>query len=379
MKFLHLSDLHLGKRVNEFSMIEDQRYVLGEILKIADEQKPDGVIIAGDVYDKTVPTAEAVSLLDDFLVQLEKRGQPVFIISGNHDSSERLSFARSLIGRSGIHISPVYDGNVVSYTLEDEYGEVTVYLLPFIKPVHVRSAFPDEERDSYSDALSIAVKHMGIDKSKRNILVTHQFVTGAERSESEDVVVGGLDNVDVSVFEDFDYVALGHIHGPQNMVKNKVRYCGTMLKYSFSECNHKKSVTIVEMGDKGSVNISEVYLKPLHDMVQIRGSYDELMNKNYYQGTTLTSDYVHVILTDENDIPDAINRLRTVYANIMKLTYDNARTKNNASVGELADAELKSPIELVGELYEQQNGTSMTEEQRQFMETLIERIWGDRN
>lgn len=231
MKFIHLSDLHIGKRVNEFSMIEDQKYILKVILNIIDDEKPDGVLIAGDVYDKSVPSAEAVQLLDDFLCRLAERKIPTYIISGNHDSAERLSFGGRLMDMSGIHLSPVYNGKVEPFTLTDEYGKVNIYMLPFIKPVNVRRFFPDSEIESYTDAIKVAVDSMNVDEKERNIIVTHQFVTGASRSESEEISVGGSDNVDASVFDAFDYVALGHIHGPQKIGRESVRYCGTPLMF----------------------------------------------------------------------------------------------------------------------------------------------------
>ena len=263
MKLLHLSDLHLGKRVNEFSMLEDQAYILTKILNTIDDEKPDAVLIAGDVYDKSVPSAEAVGLFDDFLVKLAKKQVPAFVISGNHDSPERLAFANRLIDASGIHLSPVYSGDVRPVTLTDAFGPVHIYMLPFVKPAHVRRFFPDEEIISYTDALAAAIRQMDPDLSARNVLLTHQFVTGAERSESEEISVGGTDNVDASVFEGFDYVALGHIHGPQNIGSERIRYCGTPLKYSFSEASHKKSVTVAELGEKGSLTVRTVPLLPM--------------------------------------------------------------------------------------------------------------------
>ena len=302
VRLIHLSDLHLGKRVNEFSMIEDQKYILNEILRIIDEAGADGVIMAGDIYDKSVAPVEAVVVLDDFLKALADRKLPVFIISGNHDSAERMAFASQLIDMSGIHIAPVYDGQVRKVSLEDEHGIVDIHMLPFVKPVHVRRAFPDEKITSYNDALKVVIDNMDIDRSHRNVLVTHQFVTGASRSDSEEKTVGGTDNVDGSVFEGFDYVALGHIHGPQN-ISERIRYCGTPLKYSFSEAAHHKSVTIVDLGEGAggacNLTVSTEKLVPLHDMVEIRGRYEDLMDRSTYAGTTLGTDYLHVTLTDE--------------------------------------------------------------------------------
>jgi len=375
MKLIHLSDLHLGKRVNEFSMLEDQEYILTQILRIIEGEQPDGVLIAGDVYDKSVPSAEAVSLLDDFLVCLAKSGSRVFLISGNHDSPERLAFGGRLMERSGIHVAPVYDGKVEPIRLADEHGPLNLYLLPFLKPAHVRRFFPEEEIASYTDALRTAIGAMGVDAGVRNVLVTHQFVTGAARCDSEDLSVGGTDNVDVSVFDAFDYVALGHIHGPQQAGRETVRYCGTPLKYSFSEAGHRKSVTVVELAEKGSVRVRTVPLTPLRDMVELRGTYNELAFKGFYEGTSWQEDYVHITLTDEEDVPDAVSRLRTIYHNLMKLDYDNKRTRAAGAADGAAEVERKKPLELLEEFYELQNGQPMGEAQRDFARELLTKIW----
>ena len=376
MKFIHLSDLHLGKRVNEYSMIEDQEFILKKIINIIDYEKPEGVIIAGDVYDKSIPSAEAVQMFDVFLTCLAKRNLQVFVISGNHDSPERMSFGSRLMDQSGIHISQVYNGKVTPFAISDEHGNVNVYMLPFIKPAHVRR-FSEEEIDTYTDAIRVAVAEMNIDQSGRNILITHQFVTGALRSESEDLSVGGSDNVDVSVFDGFDYVALGHIHSPQNCTSERVRYCGTPLKYSFSEVKDKKSVTIVELANKGNLTIRTVPLDPMRDMVEIKGKYDDIMLKSFYENTTYQEDYVHITLIDEEDIVDAIGKLRTVYHNLMKLDYDNKRTRSVAQVDGAVDVETKTPIELFSDFYELQNNQPMSDEQKAFVEDLIEQVWED--
>ena len=373
MKLIHLSDLHLGKRVNDFSMIEDQDYILRKILQIIDVEQPQGVIIAGDVYDRAVPSAEAVQLLDNFLYWLASRKLQVFIISGNHDSPERIAFGNRLMDLSGIHLSPVYCGTVEPVILSDEYGEAAIYMLPFIKPATVRGLFAGEDVSSYTDAIAVAISHMEIDPARRNVLVSHQFVTGAVRSDSEEISVGGLDNVDVSVFEPFDYVALGHIHGPQSVGRETVRYCGTPLKYSFSEKDHSKSVTVVELGGKGEVSVRTVPLDAKHDLRELRGTYDSLMLKSSYEGTK-TDDYLRVILTDEEDVPDAMRRLQTVYPNLMLLDYDNTRTRTTSEIVGAEAVERKSEVELFGELYELQNGQPMTEEQQAFAASLFEQI-----
>ena len=374
MKFLHLSDLHIGKRVNEFSMLEDQEYILTKIINVIDDEKPDAVVIAGDVYDKSVPSAEAVQLFDDFLCRLAKRKLQVFVISGNHDSAERMAFGGRLMDISGVHMSPVYSGKVEAISLDDEFGKVNFFMLPFVKPANVRRFFEDAQIESYTDAVRVAVEKMNVNADERNVIVTHQFVTGAEKCESEEISVGGSDNVDASVFDCFDYVALGHIHGPQNIGSERVRYCGTPLKYSFSEAKHKKSVTVVEMGEKGSLEIRTVALEPKRDMREIKGTYAEITLKENYINTN-TDDYMHITLTDEEDIPDAIGKLRVIYPNLMKLDYDNKRTRSSAKLDIIENIEQRSPLDLFAEFYEKQNNQPMTDGQSEFMKSIIESIW----
>lgn len=374
MKFLHLADLHLGKRVNGFSMLEDQAHILRQILAILDGEQPDGVLIAGDVYDKSVPSVEAVELLDGFLTELRTRGVPVLLISGNHDSPERLAFGGRVMDSCGIHISPVYDGALAPVTLHDEFGPVHVWLLPFVKPAHVRRWFPDADIESYTDAVAEAVAHMDIDTAARNVLVTHQFVTGGARSGSEELSVGGTDNVDSGVFAPFDYVALGHLHGAQHIGRETIRYAGSPLKYSFSEARQHKSVTVVTLGEKGDVQVRTVALTPLRELREIRGSYDELTARSFYEHTTYRSDYLHLILTDEQDVFDAMSRLRTIYPYLMTLDYDNARTRAAGGMSVPAETERRTPSELFEALYQRQNHRPMSEVQRAYIAQLMEQI-----
>lgn len=374
MKCIHLSDLHLGKRLNGFSMIEDQRHILQQILQIVEEERPDAVLIAGDVYDRPIPSVEAMGLFDDLLKRLVRAQVQVFIISGNHDSPERLAFAAELIAYSGIHIAPVYDGTVRPVSVEDAYGPVNIYMLPFIRPAHVRGIFPEEEIGSYTDAVRTAVAHMEVRETQRNILLTHQFVTGAARTESEEIVVGGADNVDASVFGPFDYVALGHIHGPQHVGRESIRYCGTPLKYSFSEMRHRKSVTVLELGKKGTLGIRTRELTPLHEMREIKGTYAELTAKENYEGTAV-EDHLRVILTDEEDVLDAASKLRVIYPHLMELRYDNRRTREGQEIAGGEAVKEKTPLELVRDFYRLQNDRDMNEEQEAFVERAIERIW----
>ena len=371
MKFLHLADLHLGKRVNGFSMLEDQAHILRQILAILDDEQPDGVLIAGDVYDKSVPSVEAVGLLDGFLTELRARGVPVLLISGNHDSADRIARVND---SCGIHISPVYDGALAPVTLQDAFGPVHVWLLPFVKPAHVRRWFPDTGIESYTDAMAEAVAHMDIDTAARNVLVTHQFVTGGARSGSEELSVGGTDNVDSGVFAPFDYVALGHLHGAQHIGRETIRYAGSPLKYSFSEARQHKSVTVVTLGKKGDVQVRTVALTPLRELREIRGSYDELTARSFYEHTTYRSDYLHLILTDEQDVFDAMSRLRTIYPYLMTLDYDNARTRAAGGMSVPAETERRTPLELFEALYQRQNHRPMSEVQRAYIAQLMEQI-----
>lgn len=401
MKLIHLSDLHLGKRVNEFSMLEDQAFILKQILEIADREKPDGVLLAGDLYDKPVPPAEAVGLLDWFLTELSARKIAVFAISGNHDSAERIAFGSRLMGDRGVFLSPVYDGTVEKVEMQDEYGTVCVYLLPFLKPAVVRGVWKHKsDRESgaehgedaehgentehgedtavdqirtYDDALRRAVSSIQLDLSKRNLLVSHQFVTGASRCESEEIFVGGLDQIDASIFDDFDYVALGHIHSPQHVGRETVRYCGTPLKYSFSEAGQEKSVTVVELKEKGDVSISTIPLRPLRDLRKIKGTYLEVTSRDFYAQTN-TSDYLQITLTDEEDILDGLQKLRIIYPNLMQLEYDNQRTRENQEILQVQAMEEKSELELFEEFYQLQNNQPMSEEQKEFTSRLIQKL-----
>ncbi len=374
MRFLHLSDLHLGKRVCEFSMLDDQRYILEQILALLDETPVDGVLLAGDLYDKPVPPAEAVRLLDWFLTELSQRKLPVFAISGNHDSADRIAFGSHLLAESRVYVSPVFAGVPEPISLTDAFGTVDVYLLPFLKPASVRHIYPDEPIESYSDALGCVLRRCKLDKTHRNLLVAHQFVAGAACCESEEPSVGGLDSVDAALFDAFDYVALGHLHSPQKVGRDAVRYCGTPLKYSFSEARQNKSATFVELGAKGDVQLSFAPLTPLHDLRELRGSYMELTDRRHYEGTAV-DDYLHITLTDEQDVPDALARLRVLYPNLMRLDYDNLRTRQQQCIDRPERIEQRSPLEHFAAFYESQNNAPLTAEQAAFCQELIETIW----
>ena len=376
MIFFHLSDLHIGKKVNKKSLLEEQAHILNAIIRAAEDRKPDGVLIAGDIYDLAVPSAEAVALFDDFLVRLQSLGTKVFVISGNHDSAERIAFASRIMNRSGVYMSPVYAGETTPIVLSDGFGEVAIYMLPFVKPATVRYWAGDDSIKTYDDAVRYAVGKMDVDPSRRNIILAHQYITNAKRSDSEEVSVGGMENVDASVFDAFDYVALGHLHRPQTCARETVRYSGSPLKYSFSEVNDKKGIVVVELGKKGDVTMNTIPLEPLHDWHDLRGTYDELTAKSFWEGTPYREDFVRVTLTDEEDIPDAIGKLRAVYHNLMEFQYDNKRTRSGmTAVGGAEKVHEKTPQELFSELYEKQNGQPMSEEQEAFLKGLVESIW----
>lgn len=375
---MHLADLHLGKRVNGFSMMEDQEYILNRILEIMEEEQPDGLLIAGDVYDKTIPPAEAVRRMDDFLTAVAAKHVPVFLISGNHDSAERVAFGHQLMQGSGIWISPVYDGTIRHHTLEDRWGEVNIYLIPFLRPSVVRSFFPDVEIEDYTDALRTIIEDLQVDTSRRNVVLAHQFVTAAgalpETCDSEQLSVGGLDRVDGSVFSPFDYTALGHLHGPQRVGSETIRYAGSPLKYSFSELHQKKSVTVVELRAKGETEIRQIPLQPRREMTELRGTFEEILEEARKKGEPQT-DYYHMILTDETDVVDALSRLREYYPNIMLLDYDNRRTRSQKEVEQLDRVEERPPGELFAALYEQQNGQEMDSDRKEYLDGLIREIW----
>lgn len=373
MKLMHLSDLHIGKRIYEYSMLEDQRHILREVLAIARAEKPSAVILAGDIYDRAVPSAEAVRVFDEFLSDLAKICEAVCVIYGNHDCAERVAFGNILMEKSHVYVSPVYDGKIRNICLSDEWGTVRIHLLPFLKPAIVRHVWEDDEVETTQDAVKTALAHMECSPGERNVLVAHQFVTGASRCESEELAVGGVDQIPADLFDAFDYVALGHLHGPQSVGRESVRYCGTLLKYSFSEAHQNKSVTIVELAQKGKTEVRTIPLHPLRDLREIRGTYLELTAKSFYEGTN-TEDYLRATLTDEEDIPDGLQKLRVIYPNLMQLMYDNRRTRDDQSVESAEDVEKKSELELFEEFYEIQNNGAMSGQQRAFCREQLEKI-----
>ena len=363
MKIMHLSDLHLGKSILEQSLIEDQRYILDKIIEIINSKEVDVVLIAGDVYDKGIPNVDAVKLFSNFLAKLYKIGVKVFITSGNHDSKDRLSFGNELFIDNEVYIEGVFNGKLRCVELDDKYGKVLIYMLPFVKPVDVRGFYPDKEINSYQDAIKVILEDSKINTSDRNIIMVHQFVTASgvevERSESESLSLGGLDNIDVSLFEEYDYVAMGHIHRPQKLIKDTVRYAGSPLKYSFSEVNHKKSVPIIELKEKGNIDIELVELVPIRDMRVIKGKLDNLLDKEVVSLGN-KDDYISAVITDEDYIMDAIGKLRSVYKNILRLEYQNKRTEIVDNIDYNVDnVNKKSEIDLFSEFYLKQNNIEL--------------------
>lgn len=379
MKFFHLADLHIGKTVNGFSMLEDQRFIFAQVIEYIATEQPDAVLLCGDIYDKTVPGADAVALYDDLLTALAGTGVPALVISGNHDSPERLAFAGRLLESSGIHMYGQFDGSLHAVTLADAFGEVDFYMLPFIRPAAVRPFFPDASIESYTDAVTAALEGAATGAKKRSVLLAHQYVTsrGEEplRAESETEPVGGLNAVDAALFAPFCYVALGHLHGAQKIGSERVRYGGSPLKYSFSEWRQQKSVAMVELNAEGGVQTTLLPLSPRHDMRKIRGPIDALLRADVVNEVD-PLDYLHITLTDEQHPPDAHGRLRAVYPNMMDIEFDNSRTRAASAFTGDAAVEQKTAAELLADFFAEQNGRPMNPAQQALAETLLRKAEG---
>ena len=378
MKLMHISDLHIGKRVNEFSMLEDQEYILNEIIKIAKDENISGIIIAGDVYDKTVPPIEAVDLADEFLTKLVEENISIYMISGNHDSPERLNFGSRIMEKNNLFICGEYDGDLRKIVIEDEYGKLNIYFLPYIKPSIVNNKLGLETK-TYDESVKEALKVIDIDVEPRNILIAHQFVTFGstvpELSDSETKSLGGIDNVDASIFDKFDYVALGHIHKPQKIGREVIRYSGSPLKYSFSECNHKKSVCIVDFKEKNNCEIKLVPLIPKRDMKHLKTSMEDLKSGNIL--STIPSDtYMHITLTDDEEVIDAISKVREIFKNVMVLDFDNKRNGENLSDTTITSEDLKqkTPKELFVDFFSSQNNVELTKSQNEIISNIVNEV-----
>lgn len=378
MKFMHLSDLHIGKRVNEFSMQADQEYILQEILEVAKAEQVEGIIIAGDIYDKALPSTEAVDIFDEFLTKIVYLQIPVFIISGNHDSPERLEFGSRIMTSNQVYIAGTYDGEIKKITKHDGYGAINLYLLPYIKPIIVNRKL-GVQTTSYEECMRCVLETISVEKKERNILIAHQYITAAgispELSDSESLSLGGLDNIDVQVFADFDYVALGHIHGPQQVGRPTVRYSGSPLKYSFSECRHKKSVTIVDLQEKTVIDIKQIPLRAKRDMQELKCSLAELQSGDTLKKVPKDS-YVHITLTDEQEILDGISKVRAIYPNVMLLDFDNQRNRESNTADNLTDQDLKekTPLQLFAEFFYSQNNQALTENQKKILTDLVSEL-----
>lgn len=374
MKLLHLSDLHLGRRLCEIDLTEDQNYILEQCLRLAKEQSVDAVLIAGDIYDRNVPTVGAVSLLDDFLTRLSAIKIPVYIISGNHDSADRLGFGSRFLEKGGVHLASLFNGELEHYVLQDGYGPVHLWALPFVRPGMVRSFYPEQEIGNYTDAINAVIKAAQVDAAQRNILMAHQFVTAGGRSpetcESETLNLGTLDNVEVSAFDVFDYVALGHIHGPQQVGRDTVRYCGSPLAYSVSEARHKKSVVLVELGPKGTVEYQTVPLKPLHPLRRIEGPLEELM-----EHAAPSEDYIYAVLTDAVPPMNAAPRLRSMYPNLVKMDFAPKREAASQKSTRRTVQELPTDgVDLFDAFYQRVHNRPMEEEEREVVRKLFEEV-----
>ena len=430
MKVLHVSDLHIGKRVNGMSMLDDQRYILRQILDIAEKHQVSVLLIVGDIYDKASPSAEAVTVFDAFLTDAVAAGLRVLAIPGNHDSAERIAYAQGLLEKQGVCLPPVYAGEVERVELEDEHGPVKFWLLPFLKPGDVRRFFPDEEiGDDYSAALRAVLGACDIDQEKRNVVLSHQLVTAygtAPDRADDEIKLGGMDNVDVSVYDAFDYVALGHVHRPQRVGRDTVRYSGSPLKYSFSEARYGKSVVLVELGEKKSgddvgecVSFELIPLVPLHDVREVRGTLADVLAMGAAASGSLadagvlaggisngkaaggvddeagalggegeevaadgaaavrdaSQDYLHITLSDEHPQLDAMAKIHEVFPNAMMLDYDNVTVLVDRPQTQLtADPDSMDTLDLFGAFYESQVGNSLDDEQRGFARKLIAKV-----
>jgi exonuclease SbcD len=373
MKFLHLGDLHLGKALSNFDLIEDQRYILDQILYIAEKEAVDGVLIAGDVYDKSVPSEAAMRLLDDFLIKLAQKKRKVFMVSGNHDSDDRLNFGSALFVLNEIYISAVFDGTLHKQSFADQDTQIDIYMLPFVKASQVRHYYPDEDIENYEDAVRTIIRNTPIDKNKKNLLVAHQFVSGKGADPafagSESIgtqSVGMVEKIGYDCFEDFDYVALGHIHSPQRVGRDEIRYAGSPLKYSLSEVNNEKSVPLITVSAEERVKIELVPLKPMRDMRHIKGTIKELLDK---KNVKAPEDFIYATLTEEDIINDAMGIFQQIYPNTVRIDYDNSHTREIEQVDISRIAENRSFPELIGDFYRLMYGCEITEEEMDVMRT----------
>lgn len=375
MRFLHLADLHLGKKVNGYSMLEDQAYAIKEILKLVEKENVDMVLVAGDVYDQPVPSGDAMALFDDFLTRLKELKKKVLIIAGNHDSQERLAFANRLMKGADIYISSPFDGKVESLTFEDDFGPINFYLLPYIKPIYLRSLNPDIKLDDFQKAMDLVIDSLDLNDKERNVILSHQFIVGAEKSDSEELYLGGSEAISINTYEGFDYVALGHIHKKQAFRQGRIRYPGSLLKYSKSEANYKKTLSIVDMREKGQVEITEKEISYLRDMRILEGNFDQVLA--YSKTDPNREDYVHINLFDQDQVFDAQARLRELYPNLMSLAYTNIGEDLDVEGPDIVINQKKAPFELFNEFYEYRKNKKLDHDKEVLVKEIISQVWGD--
>lgn len=375
MRFLHLADLHFGKRVNGYSMLEDQAFAIEEILKLVEKEDIDLVVVSGDIYDQAVPSADAMAIFDDFLTTLRALNKKVMIVAGNHDSQDRLAFANRLMKSSDIYISRPFDGLIEKVSLEDEFGEINFYLLPYIKPIYVRSLYPDIKIDDFQKAMDLVIESIDLEGDKRNVILSHQFIVGSIKSDSEELYLGGSEAISINTYKGFDYVALGHIHKKQAFRDGQVRYPGSLLKYSKSEANYKKSITIVEMKKKGQVEIIEREIEYLRDMRIIEGQFDQILEAS--KNDNKRDDYIHVNLFDEDQVFDAQSRLRDIYPNLMSLMYLNMQKILDVESIDIDLEKKKDPFELFNEFYEYRKNKKLDDEKKALVKEIINDVWGE--
>lgn len=368
MKLFHISDLHIGKILHEVNLLEEQKFVLEQVLALVDLHMPDGILIAGDIYDKAVPSAEAVKVFDAFLSELAVRGLSIFLISGNHDSSERIHFASQILQKQNVFVKGVFDGKLEAVKVKDQEQTVSVYLLPYIRPFDVRPYYPEEEITSYDQAVRTVLAHTDIDEAEVNILVAHQFITGAVSSESETVMVGGIDNISADAFSMFDYVALGHLHRAQKVKRETVRYCGTLFPYSFDPNEGEKSVTMITIGQEKAISIDTLAIHPRHALRTICGSLQEVLSGE------VSEDYVKAVLTDGEDQVDVVPKLRDRYPNLLTVEFEGRKRTALAGLANAEQIAKRSPLELFAEFFQERSGQELDEEDRLLVEQMMREL-----
>ncbi|MFM1540687.1 exonuclease SbcCD subunit D [Helcococcus ovis] len=375
MKIMHLADLHIGKNVDGYSMIEDQIYALKEIVNLLEKEEVDVLLIAGDIYQNSVPSAEAIKVFDDFITSVKRLNIKILIISGNHDSSERLAFASDILSSADIYISRPYNREIQKVTFSDKYGKINFYLFPYVKPIHVKQFYPEEKIEDYSDAVRIVLENVEINRNERNVILSHQFILNAKLSESEEIYAGLLEAVPDYYYEKFDYIAMGHIHKKQSFLNGKLRYPGSLLKYSASETGYDKSITLVDFKEKGNIEIYEKKINYLRDMRTIKGKFEEIIKNSINDRNK--DDYIHLVLEDEDDILDGMQKIRKIYPNTLTMKYINKTYGNDDFDSLQKTIKNKNPLEIFEEFYQQRTGKDLSDDKKKIMKDIIEKIWSD--